>query len=143
MRIEKHVESLREVMDEIEKALEDERGLLVHQRRIALMLSMGICDLVEIYLQRLKVLKEGSRIKHTWFRGSGTKSRLSDQITGSIDSIKRIDEIIHLASGIEEKRDDLTYSSPLTSDKLLREKIDQFLDLKGIVEDETGGIIEK
>lgn len=143
MRAEKHVESLREAMDEIEKSLEDSRGLLIHQRRLAAMLSIGTCDLIEIYLHRLKIMKEGSRIKHQFLRKADVKERLSNQITAPLQKVKKIDEILKLAVEIEEKRDDLAYGSPLTDEKFLKEKIDQFLDLKRIVESETGDIFER
>ena len=51
MKIEKHLKSLEEVMDEIQVALEDPRGLIAHQRRLATMLSIGVCELIEIYFQ--------------------------------------------------------------------------------------------
>ena len=143
MREEKHAESLKEVMDEIEKSLEDPKGLLWHQRRLASMLSIGICDLIEIYFHRLRIMKEGSRIKHQWLRKTDVKERLSNQITSTIAKVKRIDEILKLATEIEEKRDDLAYGSPLTDEKFLKEKIDQFLDLKKIIENETGDVFEK
>lgn len=143
MRTEKHVESIREAMDEIEKSLEDPKGLLLHQRRLAAMLSIGVCDLIEIYFHRLKIMKEGSRIKHQFLRKADVKERLSNQITSPLQKVKRIDEILKLAVEIEEKRDDLAYGSPLTDEKFLKEKIDQFLDLKRIIESETGDIFEK
>jgi len=41
MRLEKHRKALQEVMDEIQMSLEDPRGLVAHQRRLATMLSIG------------------------------------------------------------------------------------------------------
>lgn len=35
MREERHIDTLKEVLDEIETALKDERGLVSHQRRLA------------------------------------------------------------------------------------------------------------
>ena len=41
MKKEKYGEILKEVLDEIETALKDKRGLLAHQRRLAFSLSLG------------------------------------------------------------------------------------------------------
>ena len=127
MRLEKHLESLKEVLDEIEAGLKDSRGLCSHQRRIAMMLSIGICDLVEVYLHKLNIMKGGARIKHTWFRQNRIKEKLEQQIICSIDSVKNINEILILASSIEESRDDLAYGAPVEEGNLLMEKIISFL----------------
>ena len=55
MRLEKHLECLKEVADEINIALNDARGIISHQRRIALMLSIGVCELIELYFHKLKI----------------------------------------------------------------------------------------
>jgi len=42
MKEEKHQETIKEVLDEIESALKDKRGLVSHQRRLAFVISLGI-----------------------------------------------------------------------------------------------------
>ena len=141
MRKEKHEESLKEVMDEIRSALQDRRGLVSHQRRVAMMISIGICELVELYFHRLGIMKEGSRIKHEWFKKSDIKERLENQITGRIGKVKKLDNVIELAKDIEDSRNDLAYGSP-SNEELLHEKIKTFLRIKEMVVEETGEINE-
>jgi len=142
MRLEKHVEGLKEVMDEIKNALEDPEGIKKHQRRLATMLSLGICELIEVYFHKLNIIKNGSRIKHNWFKQKRIEETLSNQIVSDLKDVKNIKKIIKIAKGIEEKRDDMTYGSPVDEEELLKNKIDDFLELKKIIESETGDIIE-
>lgn len=133
MRIEKHEETLKEVIDEIELALKDERGLLSHQRRLAFSLSLGIANIIELYFHKLNVIKEGSKINHLWFKKRKDKvlERLQKQIVSPISSIRNIDKIIEIAIKIEEKRDDLAYGAPAT-EKILQDKINLFFELQKI-----------
>ena len=142
MRLEKHLESLHEVMDEIGAALNDSRGLSSHQRRLALMLSVGFCELVEIYFHKLQILKPGSRIKHDWFRQKRIKEKLEQQVTSPLSGLAGIDEIISLAVQLEESRDDLAYGSPVNEEEFIRSRIDLFLKMKKIIETRVGGIDE-
>lgn len=138
MDTQKHLEILKEVLDEIDSAQKDPKGILSHQRRIALMLSVGICELIELYFHKLGIIKSGSRIKHDWFRQKRIKEKLEEQLITAIDSAPKIDLIIQLAAAIEKSRDDLAYSSPLHDDIILREKIGQFQELRKIIEQEVG-----
>lgn len=138
MDTKKHLEILKEVLEEIDSAQKDPQGLLSHQRRIALMLSVGICELIELYFHKLGLVKSGSRIKHDWFRQKRIKEKLEEQLITSIDSVPNLDLIIELAAAIEKSRDDLTYSSPQHDDKILLEKINQFKELQKIIERQVG-----
>jgi len=128
MRLEKHMDGLKEVLREIESALEDAGGLVSHQRRLAAMLSLGICDIVEIYFHKLGIMKEGARIKHNIFKKGNMEELLSNQITAPLRSIKNIERLLETAVDIENSRDDMFYGSPLDEEDLLKEKIDEFLD---------------
>jgi len=141
MRLEKHLKSLEEVIDEIQTSLEDPRGLIAHQRRLATMLSLGVCELIEIYFHKLNIMKGGGRIKHNMFRGKNIEHTLSNQIITSLNSIKNIDKIIYLAKSIESKRDDMAYGSPQPHEQLLKIKIEDFLELKRIIEKEIGDLL--
>lgn len=141
MRVEKHLKSLEEVMDEIQVALEDPRGLIAHQRRLATMLSIGVCELIEIYFHKQDIMKGGGRIKHNIFRGKDIEERLSNQIITSINNIKNIDKIISLAVSIESERDNIAYGSPQPHEQLLKTKIEEFLELKRIIENEVGDLL--
>lgn len=130
---EKHEETLKEVEEEIESALKDERGLLSHQRRLAFSLSLGISSVIELYFHKLDIMKEGSKVNHLWFKKKREKviERLQKQITSPINPIQDMEKIIDIAIKIEEKRDDLAYGAP-SSEKILQEKINLFLELRKI-----------
>jgi hypothetical protein len=103
MRVEKHVESLKEVMDEIKTSLRDPDGLLKHQRRLAMMLSIGITDLVEIYFHKLGIMKSGARIKHTWFRKKDLMERLENQVISSLNNVENLETVVEICREIEER----------------------------------------
>ena len=68
MKIDKHEEVLKEVLDEIGSSLRDRDGILAHQRRLAFILSMGSINLLELYFHKEGIMKEGSKINHQWFK---------------------------------------------------------------------------
>jgi len=131
---EKHKILLNEVEEEIKSALNDERGLLSHQRRLAFSLSLGMANVIEMYFHKLDVLKQGSKINHLWFKKKkeSIRDRLQKQMISPISSIEKIEEILEIAKKIEEKRDDLAYGAPST-EKILQEKINLFLELRGLI----------
>lgn len=134
MRKERHGEVLKEVLDEIETALKDKRGLVSHQRRLAFSLSAGAANLIELYFHSLNIIKEGSQINHLWFKKRKEKvlAQLQKQIISPINSVENINKIIDLAIKIEEKRDDLAYGAP-AEEKILQDKINLFFQLKEAV----------
>jgi hypothetical protein len=135
MREERHNEILKEVLDEIEVSLKDERGLVSHQRRLAFSLSLGAVNLIELYFHKLSIIKEGAKINHKWFKRKKDKIfvYLQKQIISPVDSVEKINEIIDLVTKIEEKRDDLAYGVPST-EKILQEKINFFFNIKELTE---------
>ena len=135
MKLEKHEEIINEVLDEIDSALHDKRGLVFHQRRLAFSLSLGSVNLIEIFLRKKNVMKEGSKIDHSWFRKKHEVilANLKRQIISPLDSLENIKNIIDLASQIEEKRDELAYGAP-ASEKILQEKINLFFELKKVLQ---------
>lgn len=134
MRKDKHAEILNEVLDEIETALKDKRGLIAHQRRLAFSLSLGVANLIEIYFHELDIIKEGAKINHLWFKKKkeNVMGQLQKQMTSPVSSVKNINKIIDIAIKTEEKRDDLAYGAPST-EKILQEKISMFFELKEII----------
>lgn len=134
MKKEKLEESLKEVLDEIETALKDQKGLIAHQRRLAFSLSLGATVLLELYLHKLSIIKEGSKINHTWFKRKKENilEILQNQITSPASSVPDIDKILDLIIKIEEKIDDLAYGAP-ADEKILQEKINLFFELKGAI----------
>lgn len=133
MKKEKVELGLQEVSDKIELALRDARGLLAHQRRLAFVLSLGASLLLELYLQKQQVFKQGSQINHLWFKRKKETvlELLQRQITTPLHSIEHIHAIVDLIIKIEEKRDDLAYGAP-TTEKILQKKIDLFFELKKV-----------
>ncbi len=65
---EKYKNIIDEVMDEINTSLEDPRGIVTHQRRIAFSLSVGTVTLLEYYLDKKQILKPGGKINHLWLK---------------------------------------------------------------------------
>lgn len=133
MRVERHSEVIMEVLDEVEVALKDERGLVAHQRWLAFSLSLGSVNLLEMYLHKLGIIKEGSKFDHRWFGKSKSRvfEQLQNQITSPVDSIENISSIIDIMLKLEEKRNDLAYGAPAT-EKILQEKINLFFELKKV-----------
>lgn len=134
MKKEKLELGLKEVLDEINTALKDSRGLVSHQRRLAFSLSLGASILLELYLQNLDVIKEGAKINHLWFKKKkeNTLKILQNQIVPPIDSVKDIKNITDLIINIESKRDEIAYGSPV-SEEILQKKINLFFKLKEMV----------
>ncbi|MFH1072333.1 MAG: hypothetical protein V1743_02800 [Nanoarchaeota archaeon] len=126
---------MKEVMDELESALKDPEGLVVHQRRLAFLLSLGTVALLEEYLKKKAVLKPGEKIDHRWLKKKkeNTKLLIAQRITATIDSLPEIDELLDVAYMIEKDRNDMAYGKGV-SEKIIREKIDNFLALKKKVE---------
>ncbi|MBI3036785.1 hypothetical protein HYY73_03485 [Candidatus Woesearchaeota archaeon] len=135
MKQERHEETLNEVLDEIETALKDARGLLTHQRRLAFSLSLGAVNLLELHFHKLGIIKEGSKINHTWFKKgkNNVLELLQNQITSPLNSLPDVEQIVELVIQIEEKRDDLAYGAPAT-EQILQEKINLFFELKKVVQ---------
>ena len=98
MKKEKHEEILKEVLDEINTSLKDSRGLLAHQRRLAFSLSLGACNLLELYFHNLNIIKEGSKINHMWFKRKQETifEHVQNQITSPIDSIENINKTLRV-----------------------------------------------
>ncbi len=126
---------INEVLDEINTALNDPRGVEFHQRRIAFSISLGAVSLIENYLKKLNVFKTGSKINHLWLKkkNENAKKLIAKVISCSVESIKDFDDILNIAYKIENKRNELVYGKPI-SDKDLREYINLFFELKSKVE---------
>jgi hypothetical protein len=141
MREDRHLDAINEVMATIRSALDAKEGMLGYQRRLMAMLSLGLQHVIELYLHRRAVLKPGAQLKHEWFGLSEKRlmSRLGLALTKPPPSVPRMGEVTGLAKAVETGRNDIVYGAPLTDDKLLRDKVDKFLELKGIVDEETGG----
>lgn len=138
MKITKHEEILKEVEQTINSAIKDKQGLLMHQRRLMSMISLGASNLIELYLHNLNVIDPGINVKHNWFSKSKEKIKLKldSIISKNLNEIKNIHEIIGLINQIEQDRNEIIYGAPVT-DKVLRRKIDAYLELKELCDYET------
>jgi|SRR3989344_4365665 len=125
-----------EALDEINTALEDSRGLGIHQKRLAFVLSAGAVSLIEAYLGNLSVLKPGRKINHRWLKKKkeNAKKLIANQIICPIDNLNKLDEFLDIAYKIENKRNDVVYGPPVSED-ILREQINLFLELRKKIED--------
>ena len=133
----KEIEQIDEVIDEIESALKDPKGISSHQKRLAFCLSLGITELLENYLNKKEVLKKGYRINHQWLKKSkdNLKIILAEKITTSLDKLNKLDKILDIAYQIESKRNELAYGGPVSED-LLKNLIDRFLEIKKEIEND-------
>ena len=125
-----------EVMDEIESSLKDPKGVVSHQRRLAFCLSFGIANLIEYYLKKENVLKQGHRVDHQWFKRKKENviEILSDKVTSPLNKLNKLDILLKVAFKIESKRNDLAYGKPVNEETLIN-LINEFLNVKKEVED--------
>lgn len=130
MQEEKHEEALKEVEATIAEALKG--NVLEHQRRLMFMISLGAQHAIELYFHRLRIIVPGATVKHEWFKMGerNLRLRLSAILTKTIDDIPNIRDIMAIAKGIENDRNDIVYGAPLKDDAVLRAKINDFLEIK-------------
>ena len=128
---------VKEVLDEIESALKDSKGLVAHQRRLAFSLSLGVVTLIEGYLDKIGVFKPGAKINHLWLKknNENVKRLISRQIISPIGNIKNLDRLLGFAYELEKERNELAYGKPV-SESILRDKINLFLDFKKVIEND-------
>ncbi len=133
----KNEEEIDEVGDEINAALNDSKGIISHQKRLAFCLSLGITNELENYLKKKNILKPGVKIDHRMLKKSkeNIKKILSEKIVVEINDIKKIDFILDTAHFIESHRDNLAYGKKATED-LLKNLINKYLDVKKEIENE-------
>src|SRR3989338_383330 len=136
MQEEKYLDALKETDITIKEALGG--NMLDDQRRLMSMISLGVQHSIELYFHKLRVIKPGAFVKHEWFRmgDKNARQKISIILTKKIDEIPNIPEIISLAREIESDRNDIVYGAPLNDDKILRDKIDSFLELKKLAKGE-------
>ena len=107
------------------------------QRLLTAALSLGMQNLVELWLHKSKAIKPGASVKHEWFSAEpkNLKTRLIGALTKDLDTLKNSERILSLAREIERNRNDMVYGAPLPDDKALKEKIDYLIELKKSIEE--------
>lgn len=122
---------IREAVDEIETALRDPRGIVLHQTRLILSFSAGGVALIENYLGNLGALKPGFKINHLWLKKKreNVEKILSNCILTPTSKIPKLGRLLDLSFLIEYDRNEFAYGKRISEDEL-RKKINLFLELK-------------
>ncbi|MBI2135814.1 hypothetical protein HYU06_01965 [Candidatus Woesearchaeota archaeon] len=123
MRIESHLENLKESAKEINDAITE--GLLSKQRSIGFHASAGAIDMVEILLHENNLIDTGFVIKHEWFK---SEKSIENKFHFDFPNKK---EILILVKDIETIRNKLCYGKR-QSEETLEKVINDFNKLKEI-----------
>ncbi|HIG93853.1 TPA: hypothetical protein HA242_07100 [Candidatus Woesearchaeota archaeon] len=128
-------EILKETMDEINAALQDSRGIVAHQRRLAFVISVSSVALLESFLQKRHVFKSGAKINHQWLKKKkdNVKIKLASQVTCPLESLPELDNFLEQSYALEKERNQMAYGKLVVEEKL-QELINLFLKFKKEVE---------
>ena len=121
MKIESHLENLKESLAVIEESIV--KGLIERQRTIGFHTSAACIDLLEIFLHKHSLIDPGFIIKHEWL-----KSKNSIKEKFPFEFLKK-EEILDLIYKIEEKRNALCYGKPQKIETI-QEVLNNFNQLK-------------
>lgn len=123
MKVESHLENLKETVSEINKAIRE--GLEGKQRTLGFHTSAGAIDMLEIILHENNLIDPGFVIKHEIFN---SKRKIENKF-GFDFPRKR--EIIELITRIEKERNKLCYGKR-QDETILIKLVDNFNQLKEI-----------
>jgi len=129
MKIESHLENLKESIEEIESAVT--RGLVNKQRTLGFHVSAGAADILEIILHKNNLIDPGFIVKHEWFN---SKRKIEEKLNFEFQGKK---EILDLAVKLESVRNSLCYGKR-QDEKILEELILNFNKLKKLFMEVTG-----
>lgn len=121
MKIESHLENLKESFREIENAIKE--GLEKKQRTIGFHTSSAAIDMLEIILHKNKLIDPGFIIKHEWLN---SKRKTEEKL--SFDFPKKKEIIKHITK-IESVRNKFCYGKR-QKEKNLEEIVKEFNKLK-------------
>lgn len=115
---ERNKKILDELLDEIEIALKDPKGIVAHKRRLAFALSLGAVSLIENYLNNKSFLKRGAKINHRWFKKKkeNVRNLISEHLISSIDNLEKIDSILDKVFDLEKREKYKEYTKELCED---------------------------
>ncbi len=111
MKIESHLENLKESIRKIEDAITE--GLERNQRTLGFHASSGAVDMLEIILHKNNLIDAGFIIKHEWLN---SKNVLSEKL--SFEFPKK-EEIISLMMQIEAMRNPFCYGRRRKEEELM------------------------
>jgi len=129
MKIESHLENLKESIAEIEECVK--KGLVEKQRTVGFHCSAGAIDMLEIILHKKELIDTGFIIKHEWFN---SKNKINEKF--NFDFIRK-QEILDLITSIEKVRNKLCYGKRQSED-VLEHVVKNFNHLKEIFKEVTG-----
>ena len=128
MKIESHIENLKESIREIEEAIT--KGLLQKQRTLGFHTSAAAIDILEIILHEKNLIDPGFVIKHEWFN---SKRKIEEKFSFDFNNKK---EIIKLIKNIESVRNNLCYGKR-QDEEILEKLIQDFNKLKSVFKEVT------
>ena len=123
MKIEDHLEKLKESLEVIRESIE--QGINKRQRTLGFHISSAAIDMFEIFLHKNNLIDPGVIIKHDWF---SSRKRAEEKI--KFDFPKK-EKIIELLNNIEKLRNLLCYGKPNQISNL-KKLIECFNELKQI-----------
>ena len=129
MKIEHHLENLKESVKEIEDAVQE--GIVNKQRTLGFHTSSAAIDMLEIIFHKFNLIDPGFVIKHEWF---SSKRKIEEKIP--FDFPKKAEIIKHIIK-IESARNTFCYGKR-QDEKELEEVAKEFLKLKGIFSEVSG-----
>jgi hypothetical protein len=130
MKIESHLENLKESVIEIEDTIR-KGNLIQKQRSLGFHSSAGAIDMLEIILHHFNLIDPGFVIKHEWFN---SKRMIEEKFPFDFSRKK---EILELIIAIESKRNILCYGKR-ESEQALESLVKSFSQLKNIFIEVTG-----
>ncbi len=129
MKIESHLESLRESFGEVDAAIQ--AGLISKQRTIGFHTSSAAVDMLEVIFHQRNLIDPGQVIKHEWFDSAKTTARRFPF------DFPHKNEILALMWSIETPRNNLCYGKR-QSEEVLEKLIQDFARLKQLFQEVTG-----
>ena len=129
MKVETHLESLRESVREVEESIK--KGIVDKQRTLGFHTSAGAMDMLEIILHKNNLIDPGFTVKHDWFL---SKKKINKKFPFEFQN-KR--EILDLVVAIESIRNSLCYGKRKKEEEL-EQMIKDFNKLKNTFVETTG-----
>ena len=129
MKIDSHLENLRESVQEIERAVRE--GIEKKQRTIGFHTSSGAADMLEIILHKHNLVDPGFMVKHEWFNSI---NKLKEKINFDFPNKEKI---LELMIKIENVRNSLCYGKRRTEEELAP-VIEDFHELTKLFKEDTG-----
>lgn len=127
MKIETHLERIKESIEVIEESIE--KGIVKRQRTIGFNVSAATADLLEVLLHKKDLIDPGFNIKHEWVK---SKKKIEEKFPFDFPKKK---QIFSLMKKIENNRNNICYGK-LREKETIQEVIEDFNKLKKIFREE-------